>query len=187
MSPDLQHIAAKFKSLPAGLSFKKKPKVEPQESSVPDQNSRDLSKLSLAQQPEVEPQALSVPAKISQEVPKLLFTRKPKVEPKEASVPHKNGQDMPKPLVMTPDLPFGQPIHQRPITIKDEAQDVDIPPECRIPFTLPPEVQVMLDSYVSGRPVVVVASNGVLRDRWSISLPHEYAYLYLEFFRVRCV
>lgn len=161
VSPDLQHIAAKFKPLPAGLSFKKKPKVELQESSVPDQN--------------------------SEESPKLSFTQKPKVEPQESSVPHKNGKDVPKPPFTPPDLPFGQPVYQRPITIKDEAQDVIIPPERRIPFTLPPEIQVMLDSYVSGRPAVVIASNAVLRDRWSISLPREYAYAYLGFFRVRRV
>ena len=56
--------------------------------------------------------------------------------------------------------------------------------DLRIPNILPPEVQVIIDAYISGTPLNVVASRSMLKTRWGVSIPAEYGYVYMGFFAV---
>jgi hypothetical protein len=66
------------------------------------------------------------------------------------------------------------------ITIPQESPFSD---SC-IPKVLPPEVQVIIDAYISGTPLNVVASKSMLKARWGVSLPAECGYVYMGFFAV---
>jgi hypothetical protein len=126
----------------------------------------------------------------------IKFRKSPTTNVQASSV-----QNVPSSSTVQPDLPFGKPFHHRPLAVKDEPEDVArfesslLTPvnhiqgatNDRIPTILPPEVQLMIDSYVSGRPIVAVASRAALLERWNISLKPEYAYAYLGFFRLKRV
>ena len=78
------------------------------------------------------------------------------------------------------------PIHPNVIRIPDHDQGDyrHHPVDERIPSSLPPEVQIIIDAYISGTPLNVVASRSVLKARWGVSVPDEYAYAYMGFFMV---
>ncbi|RDB27915.1 hypothetical protein Hypma_002236 [Hypsizygus marmoreus] len=56
-----------------------------------------------------------------------------------------------------------------------------------IPDALPPEIQAVIDAYVSGTPVVIIVSQSVLRRHWQIQVHDECKYAYLGFFVVERV
>lgn len=57
----------------------------------------------------------------------------------------------------------------------------------RIPSDIPPEIQVLVDAYIQGTPITVIASRSKMLDLWGVLLPSEYAYVYVGFFRLRRV
>jgi len=79
------------------------------------------------------------------------------------------------------------PAHARPQTPPHPVEvhsEVEKPLDQRIPRNLPPEVQVIIDAYISGTPLIVAASRSMLGARWDASVPEECAYVYLGFFSV---
>ena len=53
-----------------------------------------------------------------------------------------------------------------------------------IPSTVPEEIQTIIDSYLSGRPLLLVISNKRFLDYWSLRLPKEFGFLMLGYFRI---
>jgi hypothetical protein len=53
-----------------------------------------------------------------------------------------------------------------------------------IPSTVPEEIQAIIDSYLSGRPLLLVISNKRFFDYWSLRLPKEFGFLMLGYFRI---
>ncbi|KAF9456067.1 hypothetical protein BDZ94DRAFT_1276582 [Collybia nuda] len=126
-------------------------------------------------------------------LPAGLKFSKIKLEVQEATVSSSIEPPMSNLADSLPDLPFGKPTHQHNAIVKDESQEAALSeslllkPGRYFPSILPPEVQALLDAYVSVRPVVVIASRAILLDNWGISLPTEMTFSYLGFFRVRRV
>ena len=60
----------------------------------------------------------------------------------------------------------------------------DVNQDTFIPSTLPEEIQAIIDSYLSGRPVILISSNKRLFDCWSLRLPQEFGYSMLGYFRI---
>lgn len=53
-----------------------------------------------------------------------------------------------------------------------------------IPSAVPEEIQVIIDSYLSGRPILLIISNKRFFDYWSLRLPKEFGFSMLGYFRV---
>lgn len=53
-----------------------------------------------------------------------------------------------------------------------------------VPSPIPEELQAMIDSYLFGRPLTVMASNAYMQEHWSLKLPDEYGYAMLGYFRI---
>ena len=53
-----------------------------------------------------------------------------------------------------------------------------------IPSTVPEEIQAIIDSYLSGRPLLLVISNKRFFDYWSLRLPKEFGFFMLGYFRI---
>ncbi|KAH9479125.1 Protein RCC2-like protein [Psilocybe cubensis] len=53
-----------------------------------------------------------------------------------------------------------------------------------IPTTLPTEVQMIIDCYISGTPLTLIASYGHLLNRWSLRLKRDAAYAMMGYFRI---
>lgn len=53
-----------------------------------------------------------------------------------------------------------------------------------IPSTVPEEIQAIIDSYLSGRPLLLVISNKRFFDYWSLCLPKEFGFIMLGYFRI---
>ena len=73
--------------------------------------------------------------------------------------------------------PFRHPPQLQPTAIENPIDE-------RIPSGLPPEVQIIIDAYISGTPLNVIASRSVIKTRWGVSVPEECAYVYMGFFMV---
>jgi hypothetical protein len=88
----------------------------------------------------------------------------------------------PTPLSFTP-TPARVPPHtqQNPSQMPKE---VGTRIDQRIPSILPSEVQVIIDAYISGTPLIVIATKNMLKARWGVSVPVECNYAYLGFFSV---
>lgn len=64
----------------------------------------------------------------------------------------------------------------------DQIRDVD--QDTFMPSTLPEEIQAVIDSYLSGRPVLLIISNKRFFDNWSLCLPEEFGFSMLGYFRI---
>ena len=65
-----------------------------------------------------------------------------------------------------------------------EIQDAKALQDNFIPSTVPEEIQAIIDSYLSGRPLLLVISNKRFFDHWSLHLPKEFGFLMLGYFRI---
>lgn len=55
----------------------------------------------------------------------------------------------------------------------------------RVPSPLPAEVQALVNAYVQNVPIVIIVSRASVIKNWGLnSLPEEYAFMYMGFFRV---
>jgi hypothetical protein len=88
----------------------------------------------------------------------------------------------PAPLLFMPPPPPA-PLQRQPNLIEIPEQ-VQNPIDQRIPSNLPPEVQVIIEAYISGTPLNIVASKSMLKSRWDVSVSEECAYAYMGFFVV---
>jgi hypothetical protein len=71
--------------------------------------------------------------------------------------------------------------------VSDEAtikQTRDVDQNTFIPSTLPEDIQAIIDSYLSGRPVLLIISNKRFFDCWSLCLPEEFGFSMLGYFRI---
>ena len=50
--------------------------------------------------------------------------------------------------------------------------------------TVPEEIQAIIDSYLAGRPLLLVISNKRFFDYWSLRLPKEFGFFMLGYFRI---
>jgi hypothetical protein len=50
--------------------------------------------------------------------------------------------------------------------------------------SVPEEIQAIIDSYLSGRPLLLVISNKRFFAHWSLRLPKEFGFLMLGYFRI---
>ena len=69
----------------------------------------------------------------------------------------------------------------------DEAtikQTRDVNQDTFIPSTLPKDIQAIIDSYLSGSPVLLIISNKRFFDCWSLCLPEEFGFSMLGYFRI---
>lgn len=66
-----------------------------------------------------------------------------------------------------------------------EKLDIEIPLDQRVPLKLPPEVQVLVDAYVQGGPVLLIASRAIMTD--VLNLAEEFAFMHLGLFVVEAV
>lgn len=89
---------------------------------------------------------------------------------------------VPAPLLFTP-APHSAPPQTWPNQIKIP-DTVEKPVEQRIPNILPQEVQIVIDAYISGTPLNVIASKSMLTAHWGVSVPEECGYVYMGFFMV---
>jgi hypothetical protein len=88
----------------------------------------------------------------------------------------------PAPLYLTPASAHVSPhTQQNPTRMPKE---VGTHPDQRIPSVLPPEVQVIIDAYVSGTPLIIIATKSMLKACWGVSVSEECGYAYLGFFSV---
>ena len=85
------------------------------------------------------------------------------------------------PVEITPAATHSPP--QIPPNLITIPQETPLSDSC-IPKILPPEMQVIIDAYISGTPLNLVASKSVLKARWGVSLPVECGYVYMGFFAV---
>ena len=65
-----------------------------------------------------------------------------------------------------------------------QIQDAKALEDTFIPSTIPEEIQAIIDSYLSGRPLLLVTSNKRFFDYWSLRLPKEFRFLMLGYFRI---
>ena len=65
-----------------------------------------------------------------------------------------------------------------------QIQDAKALQETFIPSMVPEEIQAIIDSYLSGRPLLLVISNKRFFDYWSLRLPKEFGFLMLGYFRI---
>jgi hypothetical protein len=65
-----------------------------------------------------------------------------------------------------------------------QIQDAKALQDTSIPYTVPEEIQAIIDSYLTGRPLLLVISNQRFFDYWSLRLPKEFAFLMLGYFRI---
>ncbi|KAF8159232.1 hypothetical protein B0H34DRAFT_702579 [Crassisporium funariophilum] len=56
--------------------------------------------------------------------------------------------------------------------------------EEHVPSSIPEEVQVIVDSYLSGKPLNILISNRRFQDHWSLRLPANFGYVVLGYFRI---
>jgi hypothetical protein len=99
-----------------------------------------------------------------------------------SSVQIKVEDSAPAPLSFIPPPPAVSPPPLPPlIRISDEVENSI---DQRIPSNLPPEVQIIIDAYISGTPLNVIASKSMLKAHWGVSVPEECAYVYMGFFVV---
>ncbi|KAF8888100.1 hypothetical protein BD779DRAFT_1525594 [Infundibulicybe gibba] len=56
--------------------------------------------------------------------------------------------------------------------------------EKKVPAPIPPEIQTILDTYIHGLPIVIIANREHLPPQWNMRLPEEYAYVYLGYYQV---
>ena len=65
-----------------------------------------------------------------------------------------------------------------------QARDAKAFQDTFIPFTVPEEIQAIIDSYLSGRPLLLVISNKRFFAHWSLQLPKEFGFSMLGYFRI---
>ena len=65
-----------------------------------------------------------------------------------------------------------------------QTQDAKALQDTFIPSTIPEEIQAIIDSYLSGRPLLLVISNNRFFDYWSLRLPKEFRFFMLGYFRI---
>ena len=65
-----------------------------------------------------------------------------------------------------------------------QIQDTKALQDTFIPSTVPEEIQAIIDSYLSGRPLLLVISYKRFFDYWSLRLPKEFRFLMLGYFRI---
>jgi hypothetical protein len=65
-----------------------------------------------------------------------------------------------------------------------QIQDAKAFQDTFIPSTVPEEIQAIIDSYLTGRPLLLVISNKRFFDYWSLRLPKEFGFLMLGYFRI---
>ena len=56
-----------------------------------------------------------------------------------------------------------------------------------VPSPIPEEVQALINAYICGRPFNLFVTRSRLCDYWNLSLPEEFGYVMLGFFRVLSV
>lgn len=66
----------------------------------------------------------------------------------------------------------------------EQSWDVKALHDTFIPSSIPEEIQAIIDSYSSGRPLLLVISNKRFFDYWSLRLPEEFGFSMLGYFRI---
>lgn len=66
----------------------------------------------------------------------------------------------------------------------EQVRDAKAFQDAFIPSTIPEEIQAIIDSYLSGRPVLLVISNKRFFDHWSLRLQEEFGFSMLGYFRI---
>ena len=65
-----------------------------------------------------------------------------------------------------------------------QIQDAKALQDTFIPSTVPEEIQAIIDSYLAGRPLLLIISNKKFFDYWSLRLPKEFGFFMLGYFRI---
>ena len=79
-----------------------------------------------------------------------------------------------------------------PLAVPPESSTVNVVPDnlnnagpaSWIPPTVPEEIQAIIDSYLTGCPLLLVVSNKRFFDHWSLRLPKEFGFFMLGYFRI---